>query len=171
MILNLSDIIKDYDGVMPVECEIDLANVDFMGEEFKFAAPLRMSGKIRNNSKNLELDAVVSGKMEVHCARCASVFETDISFSVSEVFVREDEEFSRDEDVVVYSGHEIDLTDIVINNFLMNVSGRYLCSEDCKGLCPKCGCNLNERDCGCDRDEIDPRWAALADIIKDTTTE
>lgn len=171
MILDLSDIIKDYDGIMPVECEIDLSDVDFMGENFKFTAPLKVRGTIRNNSKSLELTAGVSGSMQVHCARCAKPFVTEVSFPVSEILIREDEEFSSDADVIVFSGHDVDLTDIIVNGFLMNVSGRYLCSEDCKGLCPKCGCDLNEGSCDCDAEDIDPRWAALADIIKDTTTE
>lgn len=171
MILDLSGIIKDYDGIMPVDCEIDLSGVDFMGEDFKFSAPLKLCGEVRNNSKNLELSAKVSGSMQVHCARCAKPFVTEVTYPVSEILVREDEEFTSDADVVVYSGHTIDLTEIVVNGFFMNVSGRYLCRDDCKGLCPKCGCDLNEGDCDCDKDYIDPRWAALADIIKDTTTE
>ena len=48
----------------------------------------------------------------------------------------------------------------------MNVEGKYLCSEDCKGLCQHCGADLNEGDCGCSQENIDPRWAALVDIIE-----
>ena len=51
-------------------------------------------------------------------------------------------------------------------NFLMNVEGKYLCSEDCKGLCQHCGADLNEGDCGCSQENIDPRWAALVDIME-----
>ena len=60
----------------------------------------------------------------------------------------------------------VDIDDIVANNFLMNVEGKYLCSEDCKGLCQHCGADLNEGDCGCSQENIDPRWAALVDIIE-----
>ena len=60
----------------------------------------------------------------------------------------------------------IDIDDIVANNFLMNVEGKYLCSEDCKGLCQHCGADLNEGDCGCSQENIDPRWAALVDIME-----
>ena len=49
----------------------------------------------------------------------------------------------------------------------MNLPGRFLCSEDCKGLCPKCGADLNLGDCGCDKEDIDPRWADLQKIMKD----
>ena len=60
----------------------------------------------------------------------------------------------------------VDIDDIVANNFLMNVEGKYLCSENCKGLCQHCGADLNEGDCGCSQENIDPRWAALVDIME-----
>ena len=48
----------------------------------------------------------------------------------------------------------------------MNVEGKYLCSEDCKGLCSTCGADLNEGECGCSKGNIDPRWSQLLDIMK-----
>lgn len=171
MTIDQSDIIKNGDGLMPLDCNIDLTDLDFMGEEFKFLAPLKLVGKIVNNSKNLEIRAEVSGGMLVHCARCAKPFEAKVEFPVNEVLVRGDEDSVTDPDVIIFSGYELDLTDIVVNNFLMNVPGRYLCREDCRGLCPVCGCDLNESSCDCSSEAIDPRWEALAEIIKDTTTE
>ena len=64
---------------------------------------------------------------------------------------------------------EIDIYEVVLNNFLMNVEGKYLCMEDCKGLCTKCGADLNNGECGCDNDDIDPRWAKLAEIMKNSS--
>ncbi len=171
MILDLSDIIKNDTDAMAVSCEIDLSGVEFMGEDFLFSSPLHMEGVLRNNTKNLELKAVITGKMQVRCARCAKPFETDVNFKLSEILLREDGEISPDSDAVVFSGYSVDLTEIVTNNFFMNVSGRYLCKDDCKGLCPICGSDLNEGECTCNNEQIDPRWAKLAEIMKDTTTE
>ena len=56
-------------------------------------------------------------------------------------------------------------TEIAQTGFFMNVPGKFLCSEDCKGLCPQCGADLNEGDCGCDNEVIDPRWEALKKIM------
>lgn len=67
-----------------------------------------------------------------------------------------------DEDV--YSGRELDLTAAVREQILLSVPASPLCREDCKGLCPKCGKDLNESECGCDRAVIDPRWAGLKAI-------
>ncbi len=60
-----------------------------------------------------------------------------------------------------YQGHEIDLDPVVREQILLALPGYPLCREDCKGLCPVCGQNRNERECGCDRHVPDPRWAGL----------
>lgn len=171
MIVDLSDILKNDEEIISLDNSIDLSSLEFMGEDFIFTKPLQIVGTIRNNTKNLELEAEVKGEMQVRCARCAKEFTTAVSYPVSEILIREDGEISPDSDVVIFSGYTVDLTEIVVNNFFMNVEGRYLCKEDCKGLCHICGTDLNESECDCDSDTIDPRWAALAEIIKDTTTE
>ena len=76
-----------------------------------------------------------------------------------------------DGEIILFDGYEVDLSEVVRDRFLMNISGRYLCSEDCKGLCPVCGHDLNEGDCGCSGETIDPRWQALADILNQQNDE
>ncbi len=171
MILDLSEILKNGEGVMPLTVDVDMSSLEFMGEKFTFTSPLSLDGTIKNNSKNLELNLKATGKMQVNCSRCLTPFETDVNFKVKEILMREDQEISPDSDAIFYQGHSVDLTDIIANSFFMNVEGQYLCREDCKGLCQICGTNLNETTCNCEKDVIDPRWAKLAELIKDTTTE
>ena len=173
MIIDLSDIQKDVGGVMKVFGKAELDNTEFLGEEFVFPDGLCVDGKITNNTKSLQFNANVSGRMIVHCARCMQEIEQPVDFDISEFLVREElsEEIGDDDDAVVFSGEEIDIDELIINNFLLNVPGKYLCNEDCKGLCSKCGKNLNLGVCDCSDDEIDPRWAALAEIMKNSETE
>ena len=89
----------------------------------------------------------------------------DIDFDIDENLAQDDGSVSSDDDVILFEDVKIDIDDIVANNFLMNVEG-HLCSEDCKGLCQHCGADLNEGDCGCSQENIDPRWAAMVDIIE-----
>jgi uncharacterized protein len=63
-----------------------------------------------------------------------------------------------------YSGKVVDLDPIVREQILLALPGYPVCDEGCKGLCPVCGANLNERDCGCDRRVPDPRWAGLKNV-------
>ncbi len=74
-------------------------------------------------------------------------------------------------DEEVYSGKEIDLTRALREQILLSIPPSPLCSEDCKGLCPTCGKDLNEGECGCDRTVMDPRWAALKGIQLETKKE
>lgn len=168
MIIDLSEIIRDSAKEILLDNSIEPENIEFMGESFVFNSPLHVVGKITNNTKALELRARAEGTMEVHCARCRRPITVPISFGISEIILRESGE-EPDEEIIVAENEQIELYDIVLNNFLMNVEGRYLCSDDCKGLCQKCGKDLNTGDCGCDNDEIDPRWAGLAEIMKNSS--
>lgn len=168
MIIDLSDIIKDYGGRMNVSTSIEMDDTDFLGESFKFQKPLNIEGSIVNNTKSLEFSAKVEGEMQVHCARCSKPFIVPVKFRMNEILISEDGDSANDE-AIVLSGEELDISDIVMNSFLMSVSGKYLCKDDCKGLCSKCGADLNDGDCGCDNEEIDPRWADLQKIMKNMT--
>jgi DUF177 domain-containing protein len=64
----------------------------------------------------------------------------------------------------VYKGKVIDLDPIVREQLLLAVPTYPVCKDDCKGLCPVCGANLNDRECGCDRHVPDPRWAGLKNV-------
>ncbi len=167
MILDVSKILKETGGKIEIDSELDFEDVDFLGESFHFEKPLSLLGKIYNNGKSLRLELDVKGEMMVHCARCMKPMNTEISFEVCENFMQDEGE-EADEDIILFSGTKIELLEIVSNNFFMNAQGKYLCSEDCKGLCPKCGKNLNDGDCNCEDDDIDPRWAGLKAIMDKT---
>lgn len=171
MIINISDILKVYGSSIDVDGEVTMPETAFLGEDFVFTRPMTVKGSIVNNGKALELNAVCDGVMKVHCARCTKQIEQEIKFKVKELFMKDDGEVGDDEDVVLFEGYDIDITDIVVNHFLMNVSAKYVCSEECKGLCPKCGKDLNEGECGCSAGVIDPRWAGLADILNKSVDE
>lgn len=168
MIIDLSGIIRTSDAKIVLDECLEIENTEFMGEVFSFKKPLRITGNITNNTKTLELHAEVSGEVGVQCARCRRDMTVPVNFGMSEVIVQESDE-ADNEDVIVISDEKLDLYDIVLNNFLMNVEGRYLCSEDCKGLCPHCGKDLNSGDCDCGHEDIDPRWAKLAEIMKNSS--
>ena len=168
MIIDLSEIIRDIDVRIKLDDDIDVQNTEFMGEMFTFQKPLHILGTVTNNSKSIELSAKVTGEMGVQCARCRKPLTVPVDFDISEVIIQDNGE-EIDDDVLVISGEEIDIYEVVLNNFLMNVEGKYLCMEDCKGLCTKCGADLNNGECGCDNDDIDPRWAKLAEIIKNSS--
>ncbi len=168
MIIDLSEIIKNDSAKIILDEDISFEAVEFLGERFQFEKPLHINGRIINNTKSLELVAEVKGEMEVCCARCREPLTVGVEFDVNEVIMQNADDIT-EEDVIIIDGEEIDVAEVILNNFLMNISGKYLCSDDCKGLCPKCGVNLNKGECNCGDDDIDPRWAKLAEIMKNSS--
>lgn len=169
MLIDLTEVIKNENAKLDICENFDMPKISFMGEEFDFSESFKACGSITNNSKALELDIEISGKAKVHCARCAAPLEVSIDFPVKETLMREGEVNPENDEIILYQGKEIELDDIIVSNFLINIPVKYLCREDCKGLCPHCGTNLNEHTCDCDKDVIDPRWEKLAEIMKNMT--
>lgn len=169
MVIDVSSILKEFGGSIAVSGEIAFGDTDFLGELYHFNKPIKISGSISNNGQSLSFKADCRGEMQTRCARCMKDIDVGVSFSVDELLAQDNGTVSEDSDIILFEGSTVDIDDIVMNSFLMNISGKYLCSEDCKGLCPVCGADLNEGECGCERDTIDPRWAALAELIKDNS--
>lgn len=122
----------------------------------------KLNGKVTCSGGVLVMTANLDAKIKTTCARCLKELELPVSVDFSETLVQEGTEDGKDLDsVIVFSGTEVNVGEIAENNLLLNISSKYLCSDDCRGLCPKCGKDLNDGDCDCDFDEIDPRWEKL----------
>ncbi len=123
---------------------------------------MELSGKITFTGGVLALEASVMASVKTLCARCLKEISVPVAFDFSETLVLSGQESAADSDsVIFFEGKEIDVGEIVINNLLLNISSKYLCNDDCRGICPKCGKNLNDGDCDCDFFEIDERWEKL----------
>ena len=143
--------------------------------DFAFSGPLVLSVRISTtDSLTYYVSGSVSFRISGECVRCLGEIshrqQTKISgvFAFPEAVARLDLSEQQREDEGIYrleSGQKaIDLTDLVRESLILDYPRYLKCSEDCKGLCPVCGCNLNEKDCGCLRQETDPRWAKLAEL-------
>lgn len=165
MTIDVSGILKEFGGKIEVNGEVRISEVEFKGERYILEEPLKVNGTISNNGKALVLTADVEAQMRTQCARCLDDIVVDAGFSVEESFVQSESKVPEDDDIIVFDGYTIELDDVIEDNLIMNIEGRYLCDEDCKGLCPQCGANLNNGECGCDKEFIDPRWAGLADLM------
>ena len=100
------------------------------------------------------------------CARCAEEFVTPSTrgfryILVPRALANGSDERGDDLEFSVYDGDEVDLTPLVQEQVLLALPTRPLCKEDCRGLCPQCGINLNEHQCDCRSDQLEPRLAVL----------
>ena len=162
MQLDLRSIIHVPGASLPFQFELDLSGLDFYGEK-PFAHPVRVSGTVRNMADALLLEGTAETTLELACDRCLKPFSQELTLPVSTLLAEELEDEENDEIVLLENG-EADLDEIFTTALVLSMDAKHVCSEDCKGLCPTCGANLNDGPCGC-RKEIDPRLAALAQLL------
>jgi len=126
---------------------------------------VRAKGEIRNSAGVLTLSATLTAKLKCTCDRCADEFEYDLHMPVKTVLAEErnDEENS---DLYLLDGDYADLDEIINTAYVLDMDTKFLCMEDCKGLCPKCGKNLNEGPCDCKAD-MNPQLAVLQQLLMD----
>ena len=127
--------------------------------------PLQVSGQVENRGGVLMLEARAVTNLHLTCDRCAADFQRIKSLKLESLVASELEDEENDE-IVLLDGDELDVGDVVTTAFILDMDTKNLCSEDCKGLCSRCGANLNLGPCQCKR-EVDPRLAKLAQLLDD----
>ena len=163
MICDVSSILKVRGAKVSINENIPF--IALADEKEPSLSEVRVEGEIINIGDVLELNAKAWGKLKTECARCLKPLETEFSIEFTEMLKNVDEEISDRDAVVVFEGHEVELSDIIRSNISVNLSTKYLCSEDCKGICPICGKDLNESSCDCEKEYIDPRMEGLKKLL------
>ena len=165
MFLNLREIIDVPGGKVPFDYEPDFS--DILNDSVKsFINPPKATGSVFNRAGILTLTAEIDVVFECNCFRCAIDFELPLHKSISAILVEETDDLDNeyDSDNYYFKGDKINLDEILRTEFLLNTDERFLCNEDCAGICQKCGANLNEDSCSCQKD-IDPRLAKLSELL------
>ena len=142
-------------------------------DEIKPTSPFTFEGKIQNLGDTLELDGFIEGSVELVCSRCLEPFQYDFDVDVFEIYTNHPEIAEADEyeETNLFYGDEIDLTPQLLKQIFLEMPMKILCKTDCLGLCAECGANLNHGECGCDRDDIDIRFAGLKDLLNSMNKE
>ena len=164
MFLDLHEIIEMPGGRVPFRCELSADRLGFPALA-RFRGPVTASGEVRNTAGILELDAVVEADAIVRCDRCAAEFPRRLTQPVS-VTLKADPDEDDYAELFPLEGDGVDVSDVLETCFILNMDQKFLCSEDCKGLCARCGRNLNDGPCGCGK-QTDPRMAVLAQLLDD----
>lgn len=166
MLLDLSKIINCPGGSVDFKTSVDLSELQF-GSCRPAREPVEAVGIVKNAAGVLLMDGTVFTKLHGICDRCARPFERNVRFQFGAVLVTElASEQNEDQWTFLLKGDCADLDDIVTTVFVLNMDTKLLCREDCKGLCCRCGANLNDGPCDC-RPEPDPRFAVLKQRLKE----
>ena len=164
MLLNVSKV-TEYSEPLSFEERLDLQDLQF-GACFPVAEPVSAKGTVRNSAGVLLLEGTIDTVLHGVCDRCASPFVQPVSFPLYAVLTEElANEDDEEEWTFLLENHCADLDDIVRTTFILSMDTQLLCREDCKGLCCKCGKNLNEGPCECQPDP-DPRFAVLQQLLE-----
>lgn len=105
----------------------------------------------------------VRGGVTCKCARCLAEFGTELQVRVCELFAAPGH-LEEEEDVHRVTGEEVDLEPMLRDELTLALPLYPLCRDDCKGMCARCGRDLNDGACDCAEDTLDPRWAALDEV-------
>ncbi len=122
--------------------------------------------------KDIRLRGKLSAQFELQCARCLEPVPQDLKRDFELLYRPLGADAGRDElsvtdaeaEIGYYQGNGILLEDVLREQALLALPLKVTCREDCKGLCPQCGKNLNQEQCSCSTEVEDPRWAALKDV-------
>ena len=165
MMLGLSKIIETPGASVPFSTEVDLSDLCY-GVSYPVTEPVVAEGAVRNTAGVLMMTGSVRTTIHGTCDRCTEHFDREIDLPIEVILVEElSNEENEDEWVFPLEGDSADLDDIVRTVFVLNLDSKLLCKEDCKGLCCRCGKNLNAGPCNCQK-ELDPRFAALKQLLE-----
>jgi uncharacterized protein len=164
MIIELESIFNTEGMKYPFDYEISLAGIESFGYS-PIKAPVKVKGYIENKAGIVSLKADAELVYEAPCDRCAKEVETKYNFPVEHTLVAVLESGENDAFLEV-PNMRLNLDELVEEDVNLALPTKYLCDEECKGLCPICGKNLNEAQCDC-KAPVDPRMEALLQLLDD----
>lgn len=173
MEVNVAQLLKSSIGATR-EYDID-EDVRFTGEGSKH----RIKGtlKLTRTQRGILVQARLVIQAELTCSRCLEAFRMPLSLDIEEEYiptidvitglpVSKPEDEAAENAFLIDEHHVIDLTEAIRQYTLLAAPMKPLCREECAGLCPACGRNLNQGKCDCSREDSDPRWATLTKLKK-----
>jgi uncharacterized protein len=170
LIINLKSLKQ---GRTILELTVPGNEIDLRDTNFRIPGDVRAEAEISKSSDNIELKLDLSFYLEAPCDRCLEPCasprrETGAYFiKMGKEAVKPEKNLSKDQENVLThytTEEEVDLANFVRETVLLSLPMKWLCSEECKGLCPVCGQNLNVKDCGHRTEKTDSRWKKLLEM-------
>ena len=150
---------KSFDLTQPVE--------DIEEKKIHFLQPVHLQGSIRNLDGTLYLEGEAEILIERICDRCLNSYTQSMKVRIEENFYPEHKKVDDIDFRKTYNGNRLELDQAVHDGVLLNIQINSVCREDCKGICPTCGKDLNEGPCSCETETIDPRMEILKNLVSE----
>ncbi len=174
MAIDMRPLLKGEVSKISLEQDFPIKNEDYMFDteidDVVFTKDAHISGEITDMGGYIRLDAIASVEYNTECARCLKELTRTFEVRVERTVVNRGELVNTSEDdgeeyIEIVDGM-LDVERVSAEQIIMDFPMKDICSEDCKGLCPKCGKNLNEGECNCPKKEIDPRLEILQKLLE-----
>lgn len=176
MKLDIDNIKRGEETRLDLKFNLAPYSIDFYGDTIDIISPVDVDGELYIIDFKLYINLKIKTDMQVNCHRCLEPFTYPFSSSIDAEIIDEDlfdyEEDDAYEDIIYYKENILDLEDLVKDHIIMNLPIKFICKEECQGLCPQCGANLGEASCDCSNmesleDNIDPRLAKLKVLLQE----
>lgn len=169
MIIDLVNVVPK---AKSIELEFSSEELDLEIEGSTLAGGTKFVGETERVDDKAHVRGKINALVQIDCTRCLVPVMREFEILFDDIFVGEADEPTENEiildvdalDESIAVDGTIDLAEVVREQIILALPEQVFCSEDCKGLCPKCGSNRNLIDCRCIEDEIDPRWSALKNL-------
>lgn len=164
MMIELKQLFEVEGDSIPIDRFLDLSDVK-LGVANPFTEPVHLCGRLSHRAGIVSLSYTASATLHAACDRCLAPVDTPVVFRFEHTLVKQVNDDSNDE-LIVVPDLKLDLDELASSDIILELPSKVLCKEDCKGLCPTCGANLNEQICGCTHKQIDPRLEILSKLLE-----
>ena len=169
MKINVANLADRPGEEIPFEFTTTAGEIDAIADTYSFEGDIVVRGVYVHTGRCYRFTGQISCTKSFVCDRCLEPSSLQQVHEFNEEFQRGSEPVSGGEKAKIvnyFDGDVIDLSPVIRDVLLSDQPLNNICNADCRGLCLKCGANLNHGDCGCDRTVIDPRLAALQQLLK-----
>lgn len=163
MILDVEKIFTGEEKDRSFQYSLDLSSTA-VGGSFPFISPVRIAGTVTGREGFADIMFRAAFDFSIPCDRCAAQIDRSILYSFSHTLVPSLEN-ADDDRLIEVRDSKLDLDALAREDILLELPTKFLCRPDCRGICPKCGKNLNEGPCGCSEEQGDERFKVLKNLI------
>lgn len=166
MLLELKSVFLNDGEKKEFHYELPISDIDLDGI-FPFTSPADVTATAVNRAGMVTLTLRISYGYDRPCDRCGAMCGGVFSGVYEHRLVRELAGEDND-DYIETPDFTLEFDDIVISDVILSYPQKFLCRDDCRGLCPHCGKNLNEGECGCESKTVDPRLEILKQFMDES---
>jgi len=147
MVIDVSELFSNKKTRKKIRLDLEKDKFFYDNEFIEFSKPVKLDLVLKPNGDEIDLIGSIETELLLACSRCLETFSYSINIELNERLSKTVK--SEDEDIIFIENDRLDLNEIVENNIISILPIKKLCNKDCKGLCHKCGINLNQSTCKC----------------------